>query len=193
MKNQLYHYESGDKLWFTSDTHFNHAGILRFCHRPFKDIAEMNTVLIRRWNECVGSDDIIFHLGDFGFGHSGELMKILKGLNGRKIWILGNHDIRLKEQLESGFDFVSNQMNIRVGRRHIILNHFPFLCYSGSWRESNPSLQFFGHVHSGPLAADSGLDYPRLQHLFPTQYDVGVDNNDFRPISFNQIIGKMGV
>lgn len=44
----------------------------------------------------------------------------------------------------------------------------------------------FGHVHSGPLS-HTGLDHPRLNILFPLQYDVGVDNNDFRPVSFAQV------
>jgi calcineurin-like phosphoesterase family protein len=51
--------------------------------------------------------------------------------------------------------------------------------------------QAFGHVHSGPGA--KGLDVERLGILFPTQYDVGVDNNNYEPISwaeFNEKIGK---
>ena len=50
--------------------------------------------------------------------------------------------------------------------------------------------QLFGHVHSGPNS-NTGLDHPRLQHLFPLQYDVGVDNNDFRPVSFNEVKAKI--
>ena len=52
-----------DKLYFTADTHF-------FCdkalsHRPqFTSIEEMNEELIRRWNETVPEDGVVFHLGD---------------------------------------------------------------------------------------------------------------------------------
>lgn len=48
----------------------------------------------------------------------------------------------------------------------------------------------FGHVHGGPRN-HTGLDHPRLQYLFPRQYDVGVDNNDYRPVSFAEVKSKI--
>ena len=78
-------------------------------------------------------------------------------------------------------------MTIKVGGQTIVLNHNTFLCYGGSYRDV---WQLFGHVHSGP-ASHTGLDHPRLQMLFPMQYDVGVDNNDFRPISFAEVKAKI--
>ena len=36
-----------------------------------------------------------------------------------------------------------------------------------------------------------GLDIPRLEMLFPTQYDVGVDNNDYAPISWAEVQKKI--
>ncbi|MBQ3882280.1 MAG: hypothetical protein II730_07250, partial [Bacteroidales bacterium] len=87
----------------------------------------------------------------------------------------------------SGFEYVSQQMTIRVGAQSIILNHNPFLCYGGSYRNV---WQLFGHVHSGPFSR-TGLDHPRLKVLFPMQYDVGVDNNDFRPVSFAYVKEKI--
>ena len=32
----------GSKVFFTSDTHFYHGNIIRFCNRPFKDVEMMN-------------------------------------------------------------------------------------------------------------------------------------------------------
>ena len=51
---------------------------------------------------------------------------------------------------------------------------------------SSVSKKYFGHVHSGPRS-HTGLDLPRLKTLFTFQYDVGVDNNEYRPISFSQL------
>ena len=54
-----------NKVWFTSDTHFNHIGIIKFCDRPFSSVEEMNQALIDNWNSTIPSDGIVFHLGDF--------------------------------------------------------------------------------------------------------------------------------
>jgi len=55
------------KTWFTSDTHFGHFNIIEYCNRPFKTVDEMNSKLIRFWNERVKPDDIVYFLGDFCF------------------------------------------------------------------------------------------------------------------------------
>ena len=74
------------------------------------------------------------------------------------------------------------QMYIEVDKQKIYLNHCPFLCYGGSY---NGTWQLFGHVHTS--RNNAGKDAPRLSMLLPTQYDVGVDNNGFTPVSFAQV------
>ena len=39
----------GSRVFFTSDTHFNHTNIIRFCNRPFKDVSHMNETNIRKY------------------------------------------------------------------------------------------------------------------------------------------------
>lgn len=173
----------GSKVYFTSDTHFNHANIIGFCNRPFRDVNEMNETLIANWNRVVGADDIVFHLGDFCFGNSTEWANILNRLNGKIYLILGNHDIQnLKRGCCDGFEAILMQMYIEIGKQTIYLNHCPFLCYGGAYKNT---WQLFGHVHT--RENNTGIDAPRLHMLFPTQYDVGVDNNNFTPVSFNQV------
>ena len=175
---------SPDLVWFTSDTHFGHENIIRFCNRPFNNVQEMNTELIRRWRETVPEDGIVFHLGDFAHGSSRLWNDILCAIPGRKYLILGNHDMKcINQGFMNHFETVSQQMTIRVGGQTIVLNHNPFLCYGGAYRDV---WQLFGHVHSGPNSI-SGLDHPRLKMLFPLQYDVGVDNNDYRPVSYAKV------
>lgn len=183
--------KDASNIYFTSDTHFGHDSIIKFCHRPFKDVEEMNSELIRRWNEKVGPDDTIFHLGDFAFGGSDIWNNTLKQLNGHKILIIGNHDIKnLREGYMQYFDYVGPQLLLNIEERSVYLNHYPFLCYGGSWRSpKNAVYQLFGHVHSGPTS--SGLDTERLVSLFKYQYDVGVDNNNFTPISWNEVKNKI--
>lgn len=177
-----------DDVWFTSDTHFGHENIIRFCNRPFRNAQEMNEELIHRWQETVPEDGIVFHLGDFAHGSSRLWNDILCALPGRKYLILGNHDMKcIRKGFMSHFEMVTQQMTICVGGQAIVLNHNPFLCYGGSYRDV---WQLFGHVHSSP-ASHTGLDHPRLNRLFPLQYDVGVDNNDYRPISFAGVKAKI--
>ena len=35
----------GSKVFFTSDTHFYHGNIIRFCNRPFEDVEMMNETI----------------------------------------------------------------------------------------------------------------------------------------------------
>ena len=173
----------GDKVFFTSDTHFYHSNIINFCGRPFKNVEVMNETLIANWNSVVGPDDIVFHLGDFCLGGSAEWTNILNRLNGKIYLIVGNHDIKnLRQGYYSRFEHIAMQMHIEVGKQKIYLNHCPFLCYGGAYRDT---WQLFGHVHTSKQ--NTGIDAPRLHMLFPTQYDVGVDNNNFTPVSFEEV------
>lgn len=41
-------------IFFTSDLHLGHKGIIEFCNRPFRDTADMQNILIRNYNSIVG-------------------------------------------------------------------------------------------------------------------------------------------
>lgn len=183
--DKVFEFESGEGVWFTSDTHFYHENIIRFCDRPFKTVEEMNQALIDRWNSVVKPDDTVFHLGDFCWGGSAAWEGILQQLNGHIHLIIGNHDVKnLRQGYMKYFESVSFQKQIKVEGQSIYLNHYPFLTYGGIYRKE-PVWQLFGHVHSN--GGQGGADSGRLQHLLRSQYDVGVDNNNFTPISFEQV------
>ena len=153
----------------------------------------MNEALIEKWNSVVDEDSIVFHLGDFAWGGyiKGKLFR--DALNGHIVLIKGNHDD--KNLTTTGekefFDFVAYQMKIRIGKRAVYLNHYPFLCYAGTYREPKDQVwALHGHIHLGPNSL-SGLDVPRMEYLLPTQYDVGVDMNDFAPISWEEVKKKI--
>ena len=192
------------KIWFTSDTHFMHYKIIEYCDRPYKDEYEMTEALINNWNSVVGPDDIVFHLGDFAWGGSKIWNSILDRLNGHIYLILGNHDMKnIKEGYINRFESVVFQMFIYIDGKAVYLNHYPFLCYGGAYREGKEIYQLFGHVHSKPdsyhieniddpeVQNILGKDIPRLQYLMPTQYDVGVDNNGYRPVSWEEVKEKI--
>ena len=183
--------ESG--IFFTSDTHFGHSKIIDYCKRPFSSIEEHDKTLIQNWNNTVGQDDTVFHLGDFAYGNSQFVSNIIKQLNGNIILIKGNHDLRnMNPTLYNMFSDVVYQARILIDKQTVYLNHFPFLCFDHgdiNLYKDNYSIQLFGHVHSGPLT--SSEDVNRLNILFPTQYDVGVDNNNYTPISWTDVKNKI--
>lgn len=99
MKEQKFEF-SAKNTFFTSDTHFGHANIIKLCNRPFKDVEEMNEKLIENWNKVVSEDGTVFHLGDFAFGGSGLWNSVIPRLNGQIYLIIGNHD---RKNLRQGY------------------------------------------------------------------------------------------
>ena len=193
MKNNVdFKFEDGSKIYFVSDTHFGHKLIIDFCNRPFASVEEMNYKLIENWNKKVPADGIVFHLGDFAWGGYPFWKSIRDQLNGKIILIKGNHDEKnmtptAEQEL---FEHVAYQMKIIIEGRKVYLNHYPFLCYAGVYRDPKGLVyQLFGHTHSGPGA--KGLDIDRLKMLFPTQFDVGVDNCNYEPISWKEVEEKI--
>ena len=176
-----------DKIYFTSDLHIGHSKIIEYSHRPFKDVNEMNDTLIRNWNKTIPEDGIVFDLGDFALGGSNVWNEALSQLHGKHYLIKGNHCMKnYREGYAKYFEMVTQQMYIQVDDVSIYLNHFPFLCFGGAYREQHNVWNLHGHVHLEPQA--NGRDIKRvLQYSFPTQYDVGVDNNGYKPVSYWEV------
>ena len=168
--------------------HFGHKNILRFCKRPWDTVEEMDECLIQNWNKVVGKDDMVFHLGDFAFAPNSQWKKLIDRLNGHIHLILGNHDVIRwpGDKIMELFDGVCQQMILKIDERTVYLNHYPYLCFGGAWRgPENAVYELFGHCHTGPNY--KGIDTDRLVNLFPYQYDVGVDNNNYTPVSWEQV------
>lgn len=131
----------GQKIWITSDTHFNHVNIINYCARPFKDVEEMNNTVIDRWNGLVGKDDIVWHLGDFAMGGAKEMGELRAQLNGKIYLIRGNHDVKPDNWYrERGFDKVYDRPVIVD--KDVILSHVPLDTNYGHM------INFYGHVHN---------------------------------------------
>lgn len=184
---------SGNNLWFVSDTHFNHNSILKFCNRPFETIEEHDQKLIENWNSVVGSEDTVFHLGDFCFGGAPKWKEIRSQLNGHIILIVGNHDQKNRTAgTDLLFDYVTQQMRIEIDGRTVYLNHFPFLTFA-HWNpeiyKDNIAYALSGHTHISKTSTTDDMRF--LDMYLPTQYDVGVDFNNYTPISWEEINNKI--
>ena len=175
------HTLSGKNVFFTSDTHFGNSSILSIRNRPFDDIEEMNKALIESWNRVVGKNDMVFHLGDFAFGGAAVWNWFLDQLNGRIVLVVGNHDKHhLRPEVLGRFELVSSEVFVIIDNQPIFLNHHPFMSNGES---HGKAWQLFGHVHT----RGNGQDNDKGPLLMDTQYDVGVDNNNYTPISFSRV------
>ena len=179
-----------ENLFFTSDTHFYHKNIMELSNRPWKTVKEMNEGIIQLWNDKVPPEATIFHLGDFAFtGNIKWVKELINSLNGSIHLIMGNHDYKNKFQraiITNSFKSINDYLYIEVNDnilehpQGIFLCHYPML----SWTHSNRgSWQLFGHIHSGPKSTSSEKNI----NIKSTQYDVGVDNNEYQPISYDEV------
>lgn len=164
-------------IYFTSDTHFGHRNIIEYCNRPFKDVEEMDREIINNINSMVKHDDTLYHLGDFSF-NVGKYRALINCKN--IILVLGNHD---KYKYARGyFNAISEYLKIVVNNKKIILCHYPFAKWDCS---HHGSYHLFGHCH--------GNHNKWIEEHMPhgLLMDVGVDCNDFKPISIYKVIETM--
>lgn len=167
-------------IWFTSDLHFGHNNIIKYCDRPVADAKEMDRLLIKNINDNVMPDDTLYMLGDFGTGGWSNMVNILKQITCKNIhYIYGNHDKNMRhDNVTKMFLSVQDYKEINVEGQFIILSHYAMLewnaCHRGSW-------MLHGHSHNT-------LEYPpNLKNC--KIHDVGVDMPDWnmRPVSFDEL------
>lgn len=162
--------------WFTADPHYSHANIIRFCDRPFRDVAKMNARLLAECRARVGPDDDLWILGDFTAGRSIDMQRrevrgIYHALPGRRHLIRGNHDEDWVCDLP--WDSVSETADIVVDKRRLFLCHYPMITWPGA-RHQGP--QLYGHVHQNWQGSRNCVN-------------VGVDVWGFRPVTLQDIDG----
>lgn len=128
------------KVFTTSDLHFGHTNIIKYCNRPFADSSAMDTYLINKWNSTVGDDDVVYFLGDFAMGPTATesfIANILGMLHGQKKIVLGNHDLPNKKYKFWGLERVIAEYRIprveildyphreRIDGRKFAMCHYP--------------------------------------------------------------------
>ena len=189
----------GQKLWFTSDTHYNHANICSATTkwtdpvtcREFKSLEHMNAHLIGNINEVVGQDDILFHLGDWSFGGFEQIEIFRNQIVCKNVHIItGNHDHHIendREGCQSLFSSVNKYLNLVVkwnvgtplmDEARFALMHFPIASWDNMARGA---IHLHGHVHFEP----------RLRIGAGKMMDVGVDGNGLYPIQMSEVLRLM--
>lgn len=134
-------------IWVISDTHLNHANMLKFTgsdgkvFRPFNDVIEMNERIVQGWNSVVSEQDIVYHLGDVYLGNGKLANDYLYALHGHKRLVLGNHDNGKDQLLQRHFQKI---MAWRMWpKEQLLLTHFP--AHAGSLRPG--MMNVHGHIH----------------------------------------------
>ncbi len=170
-------------IWFTADLHFGHEAVIKMQNRPFKDYRDMDDALIHHINECVGPNDRLFILGDVSHHITAEdTNALVKRLHGKKSLLLGNHDVTGEPEKcqydESLFESVGYYKKMNANNMNIIMMHFPML----SWPKAMAgSVMLHGHIHSGPEYNEANIK------AGIRRYDVGVDANNYYPVSIEQV------
>jgi calcineurin-like phosphoesterase family protein len=173
------------RIFFTSDPHWGHANVIKYANRPFHNVDEMNTTLIKNLNQTVGVADELYILGDFIFGTVDKAVGILSQIKCQnKHFIFGNHDETMRDhRIKSFFKTMSEYKEIYVpdataskGKQMICLMHYPMIEWNkghrGSW-------MLHGHTH-GNLKYPGDLKNNRIT-------DVGVDCWNYKPVSYEEL------
>jgi calcineurin-like phosphoesterase family protein len=197
--------DNHQKVFFTSDTHFNHANICSATSRwqdpttirEFASLDQMNATLVNNINEVVGQDDILFHGGDWSFGGFEQIEIFRNRLVCKNIHIVtGNHDHHIerdRDGIRSIFSSVRKYVELdliwnRPGKldgensytmsNNFVLMHFPIASWNNMGRGS---IHLHGHVH---LPANRRVGVGKMM-------DVGVDGNNFKPLELKEILHIM--
>jgi calcineurin-like phosphoesterase family protein len=163
-------------MFVISDTHFNHANILKFARSEFTSVEQMNETIIENWNKTVGPDDLVYHLGDFSFTSSNNIKLFASRLNGRKRLILGNHDYEPKMYYPY-FQKISSwrQFGRDMFSKSVFLCHYPLHHSAYDYRIENEGIMIHGHLHRSLTGLDNYVN-------------VCVEHTNYTPVSIEDIV-----
>ena len=172
----------------TADQHFFHRNVLRYCDRPFKDINEMNKVIIDNYRKVVNENDEVYFLGDLtmcGPNQRDKVARVMNKLPGTKHLILGNHD-RFKPFSYHSMGFSSVHTALRTTFHHDSLvfgNAEFYLAHDPAWAQIPLTLWICGHIHN---------NWKSMKTLKGTIIvNVGVDVHNFKVVSLDEIYSIM--
>ena len=151
--------------WITSDIHLCHKNSINYCpstRGQFVDVDSMNEYLVRKWNDAVQPDDTVYILGDIGIGNEKKIIQIVQRLQGNKILIEGNHDVKLvkNQSFRDCFTEIHRYHEIYYNKHHIMMFHYPIQRWN---LQHHGSIHFHGHLHGdhsglNGRAIDVGFD-----------------------------------
>ena len=169
-------------IWFTSDLHFCHNRDFVYGARFFNNIDEMNEAIVERFNSKVKPEDTLYILGDVMLNNNDEAETYLARLNGKKIFIRGNHDTDTRIEIYKKYTDVEIKYAdmIKYKKRNIYLSHYPTIVQNDA-DFHNMIINFYGHTHQ---TNNFYNDYINMYH-------VGVDSHNCYPVSIDEALEEI--
>lgn len=179
-------------IFMTSDPHWGHANIIKYCSRP-QNWAE---IYIRNWKRLVKNDDHVIILGDVGFGSGNFLKQIIDQLPGKKYTLIGNHD-KPKQLTDAGITIWDGEHGKKWsidGNTFVMIKgekdpRPEFVSSQGVCNEIGishepyPNIRFpyfYGHLHNGPIPFSREYN-PYPLHLISGR-NLSVEVTNYTPI-----------
>jgi len=190
---------TGQRLFITSDTHYNHTNICRGISnwemgrgtRDYQTLSQMNMDIQNNINHLVGENDVLIHLGDWSFGGFESITEFRNKINCKNIHLfLGNHDhhiLKNKDNVQDLFASVNEQRMVTIVipselkgakaiKHRFVMSHYPL----ASWQDMGQGvMHIHGHIHT-----------PHQFKVGPGKMmDVGIDGNpDLQPYTIQQVL-----
>lgn len=131
------------KIWVTTDFHFNHKKIIKYCNRPVNYEKRILSGLVK-----IPKDDILINLGDTCIGQDTLIHKqYIIPLKCKKILVRGNHDKKSNSwYMDNGWDYVFDEVVITLFGKTVLFSHKPRL-------DMPFNINIFGHFHNKPITS----------------------------------------
>ena len=199
--------------YFTSDLHIGHTNVIKYCSRPFTSVEEMDSILVKNWNDLIKPEDSVYCLGDFSMSFI-PVERSLRRLMGNKFLIPGNHDFChsyhkksrnpenrarwIKEYERVGWTVLSEQTTLELeGIGTVNVCHHPYgdensgdsAGYEDKYAKWRPlddgNVLLCGHIHEKWLTKRS--------YKGSLMVNCGVDVHNMRPISELELVALIKV
>jgi calcineurin-like phosphoesterase family protein len=158
------------KIFVTSDTFLGRVEILDIAKRPFKDISEMNEVIVKNWNAVVGPNDIVYHLGNLAWTPL-EAEELLIRLNGSIKLLMGDYDdaaLEISRYLKDKIEIIPLAF-YKEPKTNTILSHWEM----ANWPGKDKGIYHF-HGHS--------LNTKKIDLNISRAINACTDEWNFKPI-----------
>lgn len=177
-------------IFYISDTHFNHANIIKYCSRPFGSVAHMNIVMWRRLQAVDAAGHQIIHGGDWGFRTQDFAQEYGVFMHPENhVLVMGNHDREHSRMYAPWFGTVVGKRKHWQTNVHKVQDTLPtiqdvLVSHEALADLGSTTINLFGHHHNNPMYRKH---YP---HLTERHWNISVELLDYHPHTLADIVQR---